>query len=54
MTVFGASGSGKTSLMAKVAQLVPTWYPQNISPVVVTRLLGKVGLYMFVSSKIVN
>ena len=42
MTVFGEWGSGKTSLMAKVAQLVPTWYPQNITPVVITRLLGKI------------
>lgn len=47
MTIHGTSGSGKTSLMAKVAEQVPLWYAKNVNPVVVTRLLGKTGVFFY-------
>ena len=38
--------------MAKVAQLVSAWYPQNTNPVVITRILGEHGFVVSASNQI--
>ena len=42
LMVYGESGCGKTSVLAKVASLIPTWLPSSddYQPVVVIRFLG--------------
>ena len=39
MVLYGVSGSGKTSVIAKAASLVNTWLPQSM-PATVVRFLG--------------
>ena len=40
MVVYGESGSGKTSLLAKAACMVHGWFPRK-RPVLLVRFLGK-------------
>lgn len=43
VVVHGCSGSGKTSVMAKVASLVPAWFSgSGKEPVVIVRFLGEI------------
>ena len=42
MVVYGESGSGKTSILAKAASMVQTWMgSEKVKPVMVLRFLGK-------------
>ncbi|XP_064625675.1 NACHT domain- and WD repeat-containing protein 1-like [Lineus longissimus] len=40
LVIHGESGSGKSALMAKVAELIPSWYTRSEQVVVVVRFLG--------------